>query len=76
MGFDHKAYWADKIAKQRLSVQREMNSIFRWGRFFEGIFSNDGFVAFQGTKPIKKGHTRSLKERRMRRLAHKMRVRT
>lgn len=66
MAFDHKAYWADKMAK-----------ILRWGAFFDGVFGNEGFIALRasGKKRIQ-NHTRTIKERRMRRQVHQDRMRS
>jgi hypothetical protein len=79
MTFDHGAYWADKMSRKRLAVQREVHQImalYRMGGFFDRFFANDGYVAIRAKENHgHKGHTRSLKERRMRRLAHQNRTR-
>jgi hypothetical protein len=72
--FDKNEYWKKKQERKKISEGRSLFGRIRASAFFEGFFAKPD-VAHDAEPSAKKGHTRSPKERRMRRQRHHDRLR-
>jgi len=68
--FDNKLYWAEKIARSARMEAKRIARETKAPSFFAGLFARSA-----PTKPISIHHTRSARERAMRRQRHRDRMR-
>ncbi len=74
--FDKNEYWKKKQERKKISEGRSFFGQIKASAFFEGFFAKPDTSNDDGEPPKKKEHTRSPKQRRMRRQRHQDRLRT
>ena len=77
MSFSPKAYWEEKVARQTRSIMAGEGNFRTVMRMLQGLLGYGVSVMPPQMRPVGKSlkdHTRSSKERRARRVAHKQMI--